>query len=69
MPKSATSGPAVVEKDVLRLDVPVNHVVPVRVVERTGDLGGDANCVGDRELLFARQPVRATTRPSTNGMT
>ena len=53
MPKSATSGWPVVEQDVLRLEVAVDHVVAVRVVERTRDRGRDANGFVDRQLLLA----------------
>ena len=48
---------AVVQQDVLGLDVAVDDAVPVGVVERGGDLGGDPDGVGDRELLLATQPV------------
>ena len=48
---------AVVQQDVLRLDVALHDPPAVRVVERAGDLGGDAHRVGNRELLLAVQPV------------
>ena len=48
---------AVVQHHVLGLDVPVDHAVPVRVVERRGHLGRDSQCVGDRELLLPDEPV------------
>ena len=38
MPKSATSAWPLVQQDVLRLDVAMDDAVPVRVVERVGDL-------------------------------
>ena len=50
-------GPAIVQQDVLRLDVAVDHAVAVGVVERPGDLGSDADRIADRELLLAVQPV------------
>jgi hypothetical protein len=49
--------PAIVQQDVLGLDVAVNHLVPVGVVERTGHLAGDTDGIGNRQLLFAVQPV------------
>ena len=45
------------QQDVLGLDVAVDDAVAVRVVERRGDLGGDAHRVGHRQLLFAADPV------------
>ena len=45
------------EQDVLGLDVPVDHAVAVGVVERRGDVPGDAERVGDRELVLAAEPV------------
>ena len=48
---------AVVQQDVLRLDVPVHHAVAVGVVERRGDLGGDPHRVGHGELLLPVHPV------------
>ena len=48
---------AVVQQDVLGLDVAVDHAVPVRVVERVGDLARDPHRVVDRELLLAVEPV------------
>ena len=63
MPKSATSARAVVQQDVLGLDVAVDHAVAVGVVERVGDLGGDADRVGDGELLLAVQPIAQRSRP------
>ena len=48
---------AVVQQDVLGLDVAVDHAVPVRVVEGVGHLAGDADRVVHRELLLAVEPV------------
>ena len=48
---------AVVQQDVLRLDVAVDHPVPVGVVERGGHLGGQAHRVAHRQLLLAAEPV------------
>jgi hypothetical protein len=48
-------GPADVEQDVLRLDVPVDDAAAVRVVERVGDLGGDPHRSLDAEL---RLPIQ-----------
>jgi hypothetical protein len=47
----------IVQQDVLGLDVPVHHVVPVRVVECPGHLLGDSKRVGHRELFLAGEPV------------
>ena len=48
---------AVVQQDVLGLDVAVDHAVAVGVVERRGHFGRDPDRVGDRELLLAGEPV------------
>ena len=48
---------AVVQQDVLGLDVAVDDAVAVRVVERGGDLAGDPDRVVDRELLLPVEPV------------
>ena len=48
---------AVVQQDVLGLDVAVDHAMPVGVVEGAGDLGREADGVGDRQLFLALQPV------------
>ena len=50
---------AIVEQDVLGLDVAVDDAVPVRVVERRGDLGGDSHRVGHGQLLLPVEPVRS----------
>ena len=42
MPKSATSGVAALEQDVLGLDVAVDHPVPVGVAQRVRHLARDA---------------------------
>ena len=47
---------AVVEQDVLRLDVAVDDCA-VGVLERVGDLAGELERVPERELLFPLQPV------------
>ena len=41
------------QEDVLGLDVAVDHVLAVRIVERTRHLARDANRLGDRQLAFA----------------
>ena len=43
---------AVVQKNVLGLDIAVDDVVPVRVIERTADFSRDPHGVGDRKLSF-----------------
>ena len=45
----------IVEQDVLGLDVAVDHAVAVRVVQRGGDLLGDADGIRHGELLLAGQ--------------
>ena len=47
---------AVVQQDVLGLEVAMDDAVAVRVVERAGDRGGDADRFVDRELLLAIEP-------------
>ncbi len=49
--------PAVVEQDVLGLDVAMDHAVAVRVIECTGHLGSDADRVGNGKLVFPTDPV------------
>jgi hypothetical protein len=41
-----------VQQDVLRLDVPVDHPVPVGIVQRVGHLGGDPDRLLDAQLGF-----------------
>ena len=43
----------IVQEDVLRLDVAVDHSVAMGIVERAGDLGRYAYCIAERELLLA----------------
>ena len=47
---------AVLEEDVLGLEIPVDHAVPVRVIERVGAGDGDAEGVVHRELLLPLEP-------------
>jgi len=47
---------AVVQQHVLRLDVAMHDAVAMRVLERVGDLRGNADRVVDRELPFAVEP-------------
>ena len=55
MPKSSDHRPAVVQQDVLGLDVAVDHAVPVRIVERVGDFARDPHRFVDAELRLAIQ--------------
>ena len=48
---------ALVQENVFRLDVAMNHAAPVRVVERAGDVGRDLHGVGNGQLPFAREPL------------
>ena len=68
MPKSATSALAVVQQDVLGLDVAVDDAVPVRVVERDGDFAAmrTASSIGS---CFSRSSRSRSVSPSTNGIT
>ena len=69
MPKSATSALAVVEQDVLRLDVAMDDAVPVGVVERVGDLAAMRTASAIGELRLARRAGRGAISPSTKGIT
>ena len=55
--------PAVMQQDVLGLDVAVDHAVAVRVVERVGDFARDPHRFVDPELRFAIQLLRGSSRP------
>ncbi len=59
---------AILQEDVRRLDIPVDHAVAVGVVEGVGHLARDPQGIIERQLLLARQPVRRDS-PSTKGMT
>ena len=48
---------ALVEQDVLGLDVAVDHLVAVGVVERGGDLAGDGQGIGQRKLPLPLEPL------------
>ena len=48
--------PAVVEQDVVRLDVAVDQAMVVGVVERAGDFRGDADGIVHRQLDLALEP-------------
>src|SRR6185503_4410208 len=50
-------GVAIVQQDVLGLDVPMNDVVRVREVERIRDLGGQPHGIVHRQRPFATQPI------------
>ena len=45
------------EEDILRLDVAVDDLLPMRCLERASDRLGDAQRLFDRKLFFAIQPV------------
>ena len=55
---------AVGEQDVLRLDVAMDHALAVGMVERVGDLPGDAEGLVDRQLRSSRSRSRSDS-PST----
>ena len=48
--------PAIVKQHVVRLDVAVDHALAVGIVQRGGDLAGDANGLADGQLGFPAQP-------------
>ena len=45
------------QQDVLRLDVPVHHIVAVREREGLADLARDGERVGQRQLVLPQQPL------------
>ena len=47
----------VLEQDILGLDVAVDHAVAMRVVERRGDVGGEADGFVNRELPLPLEPT------------
>ena len=47
---------ALLDQDVLRLDVAVDDAVGMGVVQRVGDLAGDLNGVGKGQLLLPVEP-------------
>ena len=49
--------PVSVEHDVVGLDVPVDHAVPVRHLEGKGDLGGDRDCLGYWQRALRGKPI------------
>ena len=63
MPKSATTACPLVQQDVLRLDVAMNDALAVGVAQRIRDLPCDAQCVIQRELLLAGDPVAQRLAP------
>ncbi len=50
-------GAAIVQQDVLRLDVAMNNAVAVGVIESGGNLCSQAHSIGHRQLLLAVQPI------------
>ncbi len=50
-------GAAVMQENVLRLDVAMDDAAAMGIVEGTRHLGGDAHGVGDRELLVANEAI------------
>ena len=59
---------AIVQQDVGRLDVPVDDVVPMRVVQRFGHATRNPHRLVDAELLLTLDPLRRVS-PATNGIT
>jgi hypothetical protein len=55
--RSSDSLQVPLQHDVLGLDVAMYDAVAVRVVERSGDLAGDANRLDDRELTLLVQAI------------
>ena len=45
------------QKDVLWLDVAMDHALPVRIVERARNLRSNADRIAHRQLLLARKPI------------
>ena len=50
-------GLAFLEEDVLRLEIAMDHVMPVRIIERARDRRRYADGLVDRELLLAVEPL------------
>ena len=48
---------AFTQKNVFRLDIPMDDAVSMRVIKRVRRLAGDANCVVDWKLTLARQSI------------
>jgi hypothetical protein len=56
-PEIGHHGAAVVQQDVLGLDVPVDHALPMGVIQRVRHVAGDPDGLVDAELRFAIELV------------
>ncbi len=61
-PEVGDHGMALVQQNVLRFDVAMDHVVPVGVVQRLGDFAGDLERSGQPERRPPGTGGHATTR-------
>ena len=61
-PEVGDDGMALVQQNVLRFDIAMHHVVPVSVVQRSGDFAGDLERSGQPEREPPETDGLATTR-------